>query len=389
MHRECIEVIMPTCHRPALTLLSLVVSCGLFSGCIGEPDNEAIAPLPGEYQAILDEIVATTGAPGGVMGIMSPTLWAAGASGVANLDTGEPMTPDMKVRIASMTKTFTAAVVMKLVDEGLLSLDDTLEKWLPGVVERSDQITLRMILNHTAGIHDGLTFEILVDWMLHDPDRQWSQQEMLDWIGSFPLDFDPGTDYSYSNAGYYILGVIVERATGKTFQEALDEYVLSKKGLKDTEVIAGLTAGAPTQFYSVPVDGMEIVNVTNWNLSWDWTAGSGVTTVSDMLHFLDLLFVKDLLSPQALQEMTTVTSPADRYGFGMNVTTYQGKVLYSHSGANPGNISIWVFIPEINSGFFFALNRLDLTDLMTVMDELQSVVHRTSDPLIAQETRGR
>lgn len=277
---------------------------------------------------------------------------------------------------------------MKLVDEGLLSLDDTLEKWLPGVVERSDQITLRMILNHTAGIHDDLTFSILVDRMLNKTEHQWSQQEILDSIGSFSLDFPPGTDYSYSNAGYYILGVIVERATGKTFQEALNEYVLSRKGLKDTEVLAGLTAGSPTQFYAVPFDGAELVNVTNWNLSWDWTAGSGVTTVSDMLHFLDLLFVEDLLSPQALQEMTTVTSPADRYGFGMNVTTYQGKVVYSHSGANPGNIGIWVFLPEINAGFFFAVNRLDLTDLMTVMDEMQSAVHRVNDLLIAQETKG-
>lgn len=375
---------MRTYHRPVLALLFLVMPCGLLSCGIVESNNDAIVPLPSEYQAILDEAVAATGAPGGVMGIMSPTMWAAGASGQANRETGEAMTPDMKVRIASMSKTFTATVIMKLADEGLLNLDDTLERWLPGVIERSDEITIRMILNHTAGIHDHQSTPTLVDRMLNDSEHQWSQQEVLDLIGSSPLDFTPGTSYSYSNAGYYILGVIVERATGMTFQEALDEYVLSRKGLSHTEIIAGSAAGSPTQFYCIPLHATEVANVTNWNLSWNWTAGAGVTTVSDMLYFLDLLFVEDLLSPGAKQDMTTVTSPANQYGFGMNVKSYRGKVVYSHGGANPGNVGTWAFIPELNAGLFVDFNRLDLTDPTTVANEMQSVIDRVSDLLIEQ-----
>lgn len=378
---------MRTYGSLASALLLAVAPCGLLSCGGSDLGTHQIAPLPSEYQAILDEALAATGAPGGVMGIMSPTLWAAGASGQANSDTGEPMTADMKVRIASMSKTFTATVVMKLADEGLLSLDDTLQRWLPDVVERSDEITVRMILNHTAGIHDHQSTPTLVDRMLSDSEHQWSQEEVLELIGSYPLDFAPGTSYSYSNAGYYILGAIVERATGKTFQEALDEYVLSRKGLGDTEIIAGSTDGSATQFYCIPLHSTQVANVTNWNLSWNWTAGAGVTTVSDMLHFLDLLFGEDLLSVEARQGMTTVASPANQYGFGMNVKSYKGKVVYSHGGANPGNVGTWAFIPEIGAGLFVDFNRLDLTDPTAVADAMQSVIDRVSDLLIAQAER--
>ncbi|HOA72456.1 MAG TPA: serine hydrolase domain-containing protein [Phycisphaerae bacterium] len=213
---------------------------------------------------------------------------------------------------------------------------------------------------------------------------QWSQQEVLDLIGSRPPDFDPGMSYSYSNGGYYLLGVIVERATKRAFQDLLEEYFLNRKGLVNTEIIAGSTSGSPTHFYSIPEPDSELTDVTRWDWSWDWTSGAGVTTVGDMLQFLDLLFVEGLLSPGSMQEMTTVTSPANRYGFGMNIKTYQDKVLYTHWGAGAGTLCAWVYLPDIQSGLFVAVNRLDMADPLTPAYAFQEVIDRACDLLISR-----
>ena len=318
------------------------------------------------------------------MGVMSDNLWAVGASGKSNLETGAAMEKDMRMRIASMTKSFTAVLVLKLVDEGLISLDDTLEKWLPGVVEQSDKITVHMLLNHTAGIHDHQSTPELVDSMLHQSEREWSQDEVLALIGSYPLDFAPGTSYSYSNAGYYILGVIIERAAGMTVQEALEHYIFKKQEIENTEIIAGALGGSPTQFYCIPFDSTTLENVTSWNLSWNFTAGAGVTTASDMLHFLDAVFVEDTLSEPLKNLMVTPQSPATAYGYGMEVKTYRGKLVVSHGGANPGNVGTWAFIPEINAGFFIDFNRLDLGDPTPIANRMHEVIDRVADLLIAE-----
>lgn len=362
------------------TLLGLLLGS---SGCC-PPCGRSIGELPAEYQAVLDGAVSDSGVPGGVMGVFCKDFWAVGASGLASIEEQTPMTADTHMRLASMTKTFTAVLILKLVDEGLIGLDDTLEEWFPGKFERGDEITVQMLLNHTGGLHDHQGTAELVDSILTAPERVWTQDDVLDLITDYPLDFAPGSAYSYSNAGYYVLGVIIEKASGLTFQAALRDRILKYAGAKRTMVVDGAVAAPAADFYSILLDQTELSNVTNWNLSWNWTAGAGVTTAADMIRFLHFTFGSCLLSEQLRTEMMTVQAPATQYGYGMNVKTYNGKLVVSHGGANPGNYGTWAYIPEIGSGFFIGMNRLDMSDPTAISDQMQSVIDTMTGMLIAQ-----
>ena len=288
------------------------------------------------------------------------------------------------MRLASMTKTFTAVLTLKLVDEGLIDLDDTLETWFPGKFSSGDAITVKMLLNHTSGLHDHQGTTELVDSILNTPERVWTQEEVLDLITSYPLDFTPGSSYSYSNAGYYVLGGIIEKASGMTVQEALEDRIFRCAAIENTAVIDGKATAPAADFYSILLNQTELSNVTDWNLSWNWTAGAGVTTASDMIRFLHLAFSSCLLSKERRTEMMTVQEPATQYGYGMNVKTYKGKTVVSHGGANPGNYGTWAYIPEIHAGFFIGLNRLDMSDPTTISNQMQGVIDTMTDRLIAQ-----
>lgn len=354
-----------------------------FSGCCLSCSH-SIGALPQEYQDVLDKAVSDSVAPGAVMGVFCKDFWAVGASGLANQETQTPMTPEMHMRLASMTKTFTAALILKLVDEGLIGLDDTLEDWFPGEFESGAGITVKMLLNHTSGLHDHQGTTELVDSILTTPERAWSQSEVLDLIKSYPLDFTPGSSYSYSNAGYYVLGAIIEKASGMTVQEALEDRIFKHAAIEHTEVIDGKVTAPAADFYSMLLNQTEVSNVTNWNLSWNWTAGAGVTTAADMIRFLNVLFGPCLLSEPLRTEMMTVQAPATVYGYGMNVKTYKDKVVVSHGGANPGNYGTWAYIPEIHAGFFIGLNRLDMSDPSTISAQMQNVIDTMTDLLLAQ-----
>jgi D-alanyl-D-alanine carboxypeptidase len=342
-----------------------------------------IGVLPVEYQEVLEKAVADSGAPGGVLSVFCDDFWGVGASGLAKLENQAPMTADTQVRLASMTKTFTAVLVLTLVDEGLITLDDTLEEWIPGTFSDGNHITVKMLLNHTSGLHDHQGTPELVDSILNTPERVWTQTDVLELIASYPVDFEPGTSYSYSNAGYYALGVIIEKASGMTVQEALNERILEFAFAPRTEVIDGLVTEPAADFYSILLNETALSNVTHWNLSWNWTAGAGVTTASDMIRFLDFALGPHLLSNELRTEMMTVQAPAE-YGYGMNVKTHNDKLVVSHGGANPGNYGTWAYIPEIGAGFFIALNRLDMSDPASISEQMQQVIDTIAEMLIAQ-----
>lgn len=363
-----------------LSFLSLAVLC-ITSGCC-PPCCHPIGSLPAEYQAVLDGTVRDSGVPGGVMGVFCDDFWAVGASGVASLENQTPMTPDMQIRLASMTKTFTAALTLKLVDEGLIGFEDTLEDWFPGEFEYGDEVKVKMLLNHTSGVHDHEEMPDLMNSIVTTPERVWTQEEIMDMIASNPLDFIPGTSYYYTNAEYYVLGVIIERASGMTFQEALMDRIFKHADITRTEVLDGKVNAPAADFYSLLDNQTEVSNLTNWNYSWDWTAGAGVSTASDMIRFLNTLFGPCLLSKELREEMMTAQAPSISYGYGMSVETYKGKVVVSHGGANFGNYGVWICIPEIHAGFFIAFNRLDMTP--DIANQMQTLTRQMKDMLLAQ-----
>ena len=168
------------------------------------PDPEAC------FQALLDA-AAGDGLAGASLRVKGPGVDFQGAAGVANLITGEPLTVDHVIYMASLGKTFTASVALQLYEEGRLDLDAPITRWLPGAVTQripsSEKITLRHLLNHTSGLIDYMNDAKA--WrtdFVRDPHRQWTHIEVVAYLYDRPLLFEPGSDYHYSNSNYIIVG---------------------------------------------------------------------------------------------------------------------------------------------------------------------------------------
>lgn len=358
----------------------LLLCCCSGGGSNTTEDN--LPDLPPEYRALMESLIEPDGFPGGVMGVMIGDNWYVGAAGVANVETGELMRPEMKVRLASMTKVFTAALIMKLVDNGMLTLQDSLEHWVPGAHAEGSRITVRMLLNHTSGIHDHETTAEYYGQLDANPAHEWSKEEVLNIIRSYPLDFEPGSQASYSNSGYYLLGIIAEEACGETVQEGLERYFFNPQGIHNTEVLAGRLSDPACHHYIKNPATEAFTDVTQWNLSWDWTAGSGVSTAGDMLHWLDALFVQPLLTPESLAQMTAPGTAAGIFGFGIELQQTGSYTLYSHGGANPGNFGRWSYFPQLHAGFFITFNELSDSQMETYRSRISEVFQQILSQLI-------
>ena len=301
------------------------------------------------------------------MAVETPKGAWVGAAGKADLTTSQAMTANTQVRIASITKVFTATLIMKLVEKGYLKLDHTVNDWIPGSLPRhGDRITISMLLNHTSGIPD---HENTLEWLnklMSDPTATWTSEDVLDIVRLHKDEFvQPGTEYSYCNTGYYLLGMIAEAATKDTVANETNRRLFHPLGMRRTALTRdGMKSDPYAHDYFWGDD--ELLDTSGWNLSWDWTAGSGITIASDMLRWTRAFFGGKVVSSATLEQMVTPIPPAAEYGYGLEVSSawanFFGEKAVSHSGANAGVYTLWFHFPESNRTLFVALNRLDLSD---------------------------
>src|SRR4051812_41670962 len=195
-----------------------------------------------DLQRDLDAITAT-GVPGVLAEVRTGAREIRGTSGLADLDSRAPIVPDGYFRIGSNTKTFVSVVLLQLVGEHRLSLDDSVERWLPGVVHGNGNdgsaITVRELLQHTSGLHN-YTDDLLARITSVDTYRgefefaQLSRQDLLDLALASPPDFAPGTDWHYSNTNYVLLGMIIEKVTGHAWATEVTRRIVAPLGLRHT-----------------------------------------------------------------------------------------------------------------------------------------------------------
>jgi D-alanyl-D-alanine carboxypeptidase len=273
-----------------------------------------------------------------------------GAAGLASLEQQTPLAPTDRFGIGSVAKTFTAVLVLQLVDEGVLTLDDTVSQWLDdpvvGRIPHVDRITLRQLLTHTSGVYDYFAddspfwqdayFGEGADWS-----RVWTPREVLAYADGarHAPSFAPGEGVRYSNTGYVLLGLVIEEASGQRYAEQLQARIVDPLGLADTfyaatEPVPGGVVGA----YHL-IEG-ELVNVSAIHPSAYGAAAGMASTTRDLARFAGALFGGELLSPASLEEMLTFL-PGDRPGFevGMGVFRRQmpdSEVLVGNSGDGPG-----------------------------------------------------
>src|SRR5688572_29378255 len=244
------------------------------------------------------------------------------------------LTAASRFRIASITKTFTAVMILQLVEEGKLKLTDTLDKFFPQV-PNAQKITILQILAHRSGIPN-----IRRDQATWKPGEPVTKDEMLALIVKGAPEFEPDTKSSYSNSGYFLLGHILEKLTGKPYCQALEERINSKIGLKDTYIATGR------------IDVNKGEALTYLNTGSDWKQGFEthpsigfqlISTPGDMAKFIEALFDLKLISQQSLDQMKTMR---DDEGLGMVTFTFAGKTFYGNTGGGDNYGSWLAYQPE-------------------------------------------
>ena len=251
----------------------------------------------------------------------------------------KPLTAANRFRIGSITKMFTAALILQLVEEGKLKLTDTLDKFFPQV-PNAKKITIVQILWHRSGIPN----------VRREQNSQGNvntipvtKDEMLALIVKATPDFEPDTKHSYSNSGYQLLGLILEKVTGKPYGEALTERITSKIGLANTYIATG----------NIDVSKNEALTYMNFGDGWKpvpethpsilFSAGAIVSTPNDLAKFIQALFDGKIVSKESLDQMKTIR---DGEGSGMEPFTFAGKIFYGHTGG-ADNYGAWLaYLPE-------------------------------------------
>lgn len=267
--------------------------------------------------------------------------------GLANLELNVRATEDTVYEIGSNTKQFTAAAVMMLVEEGKINLDDKLTKYFPEAPESWSGITVRHLLSHTSGIQNHVA---VPDWLnvfktSITSETTPARDELLKMFFKLPLEFRPGETWSYDNTGYYLLGIIIEKASGKSYWEFLAERIFHPLGMTATRNTE------PQPIVPNRASGYEWVNDHFENRPIlapfiAFSAGSILSTVKDMAKWDAALYSEKLLKESSLHQVWAVTKTNDGadapfdYGFGWFIGHYHGHHLVQHTGGTPGFSSL-------------------------------------------------
>jgi D-alanyl-D-alanine carboxypeptidase len=265
---------------------------------------------------------------------------------------GTPLRLRQRYRIASETKTFVAALVLKLSEEGTLSLDDTVEEWHPGMVPGGNSITVRHLLNHTSGLYDYTVDPAVIEayeaYLNGDEEFFWEPEELVDVATSHPPLFLPGASWSYSNTGYIVAGLIVEAATGAALEVLLEEKIFDPLGLGDTylPIAEARLSGPHSHGYLLPGEGLELPNdkpldVTRFSPSWAWAAGGVVSDAGDVARFYRALLDGRVLTEESMAEMKAVVDVGYGAGYGLGLVRLDTPCgpVWGHNGNFPGFVS--------------------------------------------------
>lgn len=244
-----------------------------------------------------------------------------------------PSTATTGYRIGSISKTFTATMVFQLIEEGKLKLTDTLDKFYPQIPNAS-KITIAQMLSHRSGIHSFTSDPDFGSWLM----KPKTHEEIIDVIAKSKPDFEPGEKYNYSNAAYVVLGYIVEKAGGKSYQQALKKRIASKIGLKNTYLGDGFTNPGKNEGFSFSFAG-EWKQEKETHSSIPGGAGAIISTPADLTKFIQALFDHKLVSKDSLDQMM-------QNKFGMTTFPLEGKTFYGHGGSIDGFRSLLVYLPE-------------------------------------------
>ncbi|MGW2270996.1 serine hydrolase domain-containing protein [Streptomyces yangpuensis] len=334
--------------------------------------QQASGAPPAGLRAALEQAVAD-GFPGAVAYARRGERESRTAAGLADTATGERARPGHRFRIASNTKAFVSTVLLQLEGEGRLSLDDSVETWLPGVVGGNGNdggaVTVRHLLNHTSGIYDPTEEAEFFAPYLERDDRThvYTPREVIARAVRHEPLFAPGGGWSYSNTNYLLAGLVIEAVTRRSAPSEIRRRILVPLGLKDTSFPVTDPDIHGPHLHGYDLKGRD---VTRFSPSYDWTAGAMISTVDDLARFHRALFTGELLRPAQQRELlTTVRFPGTpAYGLGVQAVKVTcgaeegGESIdaWATDGGGPGFTSLSLTSADGERQLVLAVNVYDL-----------------------------
>ncbi|WP_281874670.1 serine hydrolase domain-containing protein [Nocardia sputorum] len=348
----------------AAIAVALTTAAALLAGCTS--NDHAERSFPSEAAERIDRIVRPQMrarlAPGVLVAVHDPERGTfVTAYGTADLATGRPMDVANHVRIGSITKTFTATAVLRAADEGRLSLDDVLARYVPGV-PNGDVITLRDLLGMQGGVWDVREEPAFAEQITaKTPASEWHEGDRLRAIIAHPeRAMPPRNRVEYSNSEYYLLGLILEKVYGKPVHRVIDD-VVAAHGLRATTYPIDATMPAPESRGYAHFDEAATDVTARTTPALAGAAGTMVSTISDLADYARMLGRGDLLKPETFRARTQFAGDL-RYGLG--VMEY-GRWI-GHSGAVPGYTTHLGYLPERDVGVVVAVNEFSSPPLLGV-----------------------
>lgn len=293
--------------------------------------------------------------------------------GLANLELGVPVTPQMVFRLGSITKQFTAVAILMLVEAGKIKLSDEVTRYLPDYPTHGQKITVEQLLTHTSGVKN---YTALPAWYgLWRKDM--SLEELIALFKDEPLDFNPGTQWSYSNSGYVLLGAIIEKVSGLSYADFIQQQIFTPLGMshaaydRTERVLPGRVAG-----YTHGKEGYH--NAEYLSMSQPYAAGSLVASVDDLAKWYAALYTDKLVKQRNLQRAyqapTLKNGESTGYGYGFTLANYEGHRVVLHNGGINGFATQMLRLPD-DKVYIAILSNCDscpapLTDLVFQMAAL-------------------
>ena len=359
--------------RPMIIRSLLVVMISLlmqvFTVSCKDDSTEPVKNDQDMIISMMNNTQAEIQAPGWIAGVKTPSSTYELSGGKSNLDAGSDMVTTDLIRVGSITKTFTATLVLILCDESTLSLNEKLEDYYPDF-PNADKVTIRQLLMHRSGI---------VSWDEDDEIRMqifngtgdWTIDKLIDWAAQQDFHFEPGTAFHYSNVGYFLLGKIIEQASGSTVADLIEEKICLSLSLNNTfmaeiphpggETVHGYDGSSGSV---VDMTGTPQADAINFELAW--TAGGILSTLEDLTTWCKALSNGVLLSDSLHQQQLPVLAPPSQQvpywsGYGMGIS--QTDVWLGHTGAVCGYVCNMSYYPEKDVAIITFFNKFSAFDI--------------------------
>lgn len=367
------SLLMSPCRRTILRIAGILMA--MLLAAVGLPAYTLAArPAPGPtvpggppagLQRAADRLVAD-GVPGVIIMTRRGQRVSHVVAGLADKATGQLMQPQDRVHVASITKTFVATLVLQLAAEGRLSLNDSVQKWLPGVIRgpgyHPARITIRQLLQHTSGIPDYASAQgFLTEQSL---EQTWQPQQLVD----LALQQGPPVrGWLYSNTNYILLGMIIQKVTGQSPITEISRRIVEPLGLHGTSFPLTSTQ-IPAPYAHGYYEGQDVTNVVN--PSSTWTAGAMISTVDDVARFYRALLTGRLLPPAQHRELLAAIPVddtgelfAENYGLGIYRVPLSCGTAWGHDGGYPGGFKTFAYTsPDGSRQAVIVYNDFDMSE---------------------------